>query len=132
MLNRSDIIRIMSGLELDGSMYAIGFGAALVLHGVRRETRDIDISAKRGLILKLKSAGCGYTELPDGRGKIEIGSEIEMYETDALGPSVLIDSLPVLTLAEILKAKAAKGRDKDLRDIELIEKYISEHKNGEI
>lgn len=132
MLNRSDIIKIMSGLELDGSMYAIGFGAALVLHGVRRETRDIDISAKGDLILELKSAGYSYTELSDGRGKIEIGDEIEMYETDTLGSSVLIDGLPVLTLAEILKAKSAKGREKDLRDIELIEKYISEHENGKI
>ena len=132
MLNRSDIIRIMSSLELDGSMYTISFGAALVLHGVRRDTRDIDISAKRDLILSLKNAGHDYTVLSDGRGKIEIGNEIEMYETDTLGSFVLIDGLPVLTLAEILKAKSAKGREKDLRDIELIEKYISEHENGEI
>jgi len=41
--------------------------------------------------------------------------------------AVIIVGLPFLTLKELLAYKKAFGREKDLKDIKLINNYLSQH-----
>ena len=125
MLNRDDIIKKMSAFGYDKSRYWISTGAALVLHGVRESTRDIDVGCEPDVAQALIRSGCKAFPFPDGGVKISFDEDIEVYENWSRGDVVMIDSLPVLTLDSIIAIKRILGREKDFADIELIEKFLS-------
>ena len=124
MLNKAGILREMSGFPYDKSKYWISTGAALVLHGVKEFTRDIDIGCESCIAEELKKSGCKTDIFPDGGIKICYNEYIEVYENWSRGDVVVIDSLPVLSLESIIKIKEKLGREKDFKDINLIREYI--------
>jgi hypothetical protein len=99
-----------------------------------RKSNDIDITVKQKTYVRL-------SELPEF--EIKNTSESEMLTTDILeistnihipkhtytfkelyDNSIVIDQVRYLTLEFLLKIKKQWGRDKDKKDIRLIEKYI--------
>ena len=51
----------------------------------------------------------------------------ENYATttqEAIDSALIIDGVPFLNIEEIIKFKTAMGREKDLKDIELLKKYV--------
>ncbi len=124
MLNRNDIIAHMSAFDYDKSRYWISTGAAMVMHGVREFTHDIDVGCEHDVAEALIKSGCRTSRFPDGGVKIQFDDVIEVYEDWSRGDVVMIDSLPVLSLQSIIHIKRILGREKDFRDIELIENFL--------
>ncbi|ERI95024.1 hypothetical protein HMPREF1982_00510 [Clostridiales bacterium oral taxon 876 str. F0540] len=50
MLYKEDIVRILKEMNLPLSEYWITSGAALVMHGVKETTRDIDLGGTTSLV----------------------------------------------------------------------------------
>lgn len=127
MLNREDIINYINNtdlLEKDG--YWVLAGAALVIHGVKEETRDIDLGCTTELADKLVTAGCKYEVGDSNKRIIKLNDTVEIFENWLVDEIEIINEVPVGSLNSIKKHKLELGREKDLADIKLIEKKLLE------
>ena len=100
-------------------------GAALVMHGIRNDTHDIDIGCTPEAFDMLIDLGYHVTLSRSGRRKLSLNSEITVYEGFCTQSVHYIDGVPVADLASIRKTKATFGRQKDLADIEQIDQYFA-------
>ena len=125
MLNRESILREMGNTcsLWEPEEYRIGCGAALVLHGVREETRDIDVEVHPRLF-RLYSINFPV-QVVDATGirMISISENIDIH-LDSLGEFETIDGLSVSTLPRIREWKLNRGRPKDLADVMLIDEFL--------
>jgi hypothetical protein len=131
-------------LSEEGIDYAVAGGMALVLHGYRRETVDVDVLlSKEGRALFMETlVGRGYIPLFSGATKAfrdaETGVEIDILTQgeypgdgkpkpvsfpDPLSSSSEIDGIRILTLEKLIELKLASGmsaphRLRDLADVQ--------------
>ena len=123
MLNKEMIIKMVKDFELLFKVKPLVLaGAAMVLHGVKSETRDIDLyiplADYERLAFFFQKDKNGVVQL----GFLEIGSSITGWEMD---PSYdVIDGLHVHTLEGIVQFKKNLGREKDFIDIKIIEAFL--------
>jgi len=117
-------------LELPKDKYCVYGGFVLELLGIR-ESDDIDIIVKDNLWEKLKQK---YPEnqYKDKKGNrinidnIEIWEHLRPYKEN---PEEIIDrankiqGIKTMSLDDLVEFKKAYGREKDLKDIELINRY---------
>ena len=64
---------------------------------------------------------------PDGRRSFRYGELIEVFENWICDEPVEIEGYQVISLKGLLEMKRGLGREKDLRDIRLIEEYMKEN-----
>ncbi len=125
MLYKEDIVRILREMNLPLSEYWITSGAALVMHGVKETTRDIDLGCTTSLVEQYIDKGCKYKAANDNTRIVEVSDEIEVLENWFVDKVEVIDGLPVGSLESIKKQKLELGREKDINDIKLIDEYIN-------
>ena len=94
-------------------------GAALILCGVREETRDIDPGCER-----LVREGYAENRFPDGSRRIIYSDEIEIFVNRIEGETVMTEGFPAVSLDGIIRMKEKLGREKDLKDIALIKEFM--------
>ena len=123
-MTRADFIRRLEAAGLDKSQYVVTAGGSLLLHGIRTETQDIDLSCTKALADELVAKGFSVSQRY-GKRRIELAEDFEVYEEHSLPDLVLIDGIPAMTLDEVIAMKKRMAREKDLRDLELIEKYLN-------
>ena len=123
MLDRKAILERLKTFPYDKSKFWISTGGAMVLHGVRPYTHDIDVGCEKEIAEALVASGCQVIPLPDGGKKIVFDGVIEVFENWSRGDTIIIDTYRVLTLDSIIDIKRRLGREKDFRDIELIENF---------
>lgn len=99
------------------------------MHGVRDATRDIDLGCKTSMFDRLLADGYAASILDDGSRKIELTSDVEIFEEWGHGDIEYINGLPILSLKDIIKIKQKLGRKKDLQDIALINQYLDYKSN---
>jgi hypothetical protein len=130
-----DVITELGRLGLPPGQYVVVGGAALAVRGIR-ETDDIDLVVTTELFERL--AGSGWTQQmrPNGKPGLHRGS-VEAY-LDVDGENFKRSLSWLLSHAEILRGhafvdldtlagfKSSYGREKDLRDLEL----IAAHRSG--
>ncbi len=124
MLGKEDIINILKNMELPLNEYWITAGAGLVIHGVKETTRDIDLGCTTHLVELFLKKGCKYIVEKDNTRIVQINDTIEILENWFVDEIVVIDGLPVGSLESIKKQKVQLGREKDIKDIRLIDDYI--------
>jgi hypothetical protein len=100
-----------------------------------RESRDLDVAVSEKLLKELRASGKWKEEtrynnrlflVSDG---VDVITQLdwENYATttqEAIDSALIIDGVPFLNIEEIIKFKTAVGREKDLKDIELLKKYV--------
>ena len=123
-LNKKDILTILSQLPFPPNSFWIVMGGALVLHGIRDTTRDIDIGCTNELFELLKSTGYNVRISRSGQECIDYCDIVHIYREWKADSFVIIDHIPVVDLLSIIKDKKALGRPKDLADIDLIQEFL--------
>ncbi len=118
-------------MGLPAGSYAIFGSGPMAVRGLR-ECRDIDLIVTDGLFEEYK--GVGGWELKDVGGRetlvkdgIEMGANWGPGEWDIdqlIEDADIIENLPFVRLAEVLKWKRLLRREKDVKDIEVIEDYF--------
>jgi hypothetical protein len=101
-----------------------------------RPAKDIDLSVLPPLFERLRAGGGWVAEERYGRvilrrGDVELNAQLEWedYPTttiEAIEGALIIDGIPFMNLDELVRFKRALGREKDERDIALIEAYRSQ------
>ncbi len=125
MLYKENIIKILKDMNLPLSEYWITSGAALVIHGVKKGTNDIDLGVTTNLVEHFLNKGCKYKVVEDNSRIVTVDDTIELLENWFVDEIEFIHGLPVGSLESIKKQKAGLGREKDIEDIRIIDEYIS-------
>ncbi len=123
-MNREELVAKMKALDFPADQYWIQAGAAMLLHGLRERTHDIDIGCTPALMERIRAMGCPYEVLADGHRKYAVTEDIEASENWAPGTVSFIEGLPVVSLEDVLDLKRSLNREKDQRDIARIEEYL--------
>lgn len=128
-----NIIQKIKELNLPKDQYVVICSGIMDVLGIRK-ANDIDLAVTKSLHQKLRDTG-EWEEFEE-YGKIflkkdvfEINGELnwEKYNTtteEAIRTSLIIEGIPFLNLEETIKLKIASGREKDIRDVELIREYL--------
>lgn len=130
-MNIFDVVQSLK-FPLDG--YIVVGSGSMAARGIR-EFKDIDIVAKKELWDRLKTEGWEECFFESRRylrkGIVEVFFDFKcgtyQPETDDLiAGAEMIQGVPFLKLDELVAFKRELGREKDIRDISLIEKYLEE------
>lgn len=121
-------LKILDNIGIRREEYLIVYGAALVLNGVKDQTRDIDITCHTSTFARLESMG--YISSPYRNGRvISITDNIDFFSGNMLvDPEVnLINGYQVQTVQSVCTEKELRGRDKDLADVKVIKEWLNSH-----
>ncbi len=120
-MKKKDIIERLNKLNYDINDYWVIAGAALVLQGIRDETEDIDVACSSKFFSKLLSLGYCETRNQLGYRKISLEQDIEVFENWEVTGVDYIEGIPTASIESIKEMKLKMGREKDLRDVKLID-----------
>lgn len=123
-MNRTEIIERLSAFPYDASEYWLITGGAMVLYGIREETSDIDLGCTARLADRLEADGYLHAVRANGKRWFKVGSDIELFEDWLYDTITLVEGIPVISIQGLIDMKRGLGREKDTRDVELIEKYL--------
>ena len=125
MLRKDEIIGLLNEAAFDRSEYWVTSGAAMVLHGIKETTRDIDLGCTTQMADRLEREGYDVEVLRDGSRKIVFSCAIEIFENWIEDQVILLEGLPVVSMDGMIRMKEKLGRKKDLEDIFLIKEHFS-------
>lgn len=123
----------------DGEYIVVASGILNAL-GIR-DSDDIDLVITQSLYDKLKAQG--WTEINKGtysvleQGPFEAGLSWDSNEaetpnlSDLLASATIIQGVPFASVERVRAWKAKMGRDKDIRDLALIDEYVASQKAHE-
>lgn len=132
MLTKQDIIEKMLALDLPLDQYVIVGSGSLAAHGIR-EANDIDMVVMPELFEALRRKGWTEKIRPNGKPKLQLDQIEAMLDVNKEGfqptteelieRSVVIDGIRFTSLQDVRAFKVAYGREKDVFDIELIDRF---------
>ncbi len=122
MFDKYSLLRRLQELPFSEQEYWVIAGSAMVLHGFRSQTHDIDLGCSTLLADILEQQGYTVSRYEDGTRKILYSEDVEIFENWIEGTVEIISGVPVVCVDGLIQMKKKLGRDKDLMDIALIEK----------
>ena len=124
-MNKQELLELANTLDIPKQEYCIISGGALLAHGLREQTNDLDIDiTQKGFdILKEKYS----LELVNKDIKqYKVTDKIECFLVDKLESDIVyIDNYPCESLISIYNFKKRIYREKDRADILTIEKFLN-------
>lgn len=127
MMNKREIIERLAQLNLDPEEYWLITGAAMVLYGFKGTTGDIDLGCTSRLADELEARGFPVKVMEDRTRRIELLEDVEIFEDWLEDRVIRYEGIPVVSVEGLIQMKKKLGREKDLKDILLIEKFIKHH-----
>lgn len=124
-MNKEEIEEKLKRFPYCNNNYWLITGGAMVLYGLREETEDIDIGCTSELANELEIKGYLFQVMSDGNRWFKLSKDIEAFENWLYDTVVTIDGFPVISLQGLREMKQRLGREKDLRDIKLIDDYLT-------
>ena len=121
MFDKCSLIQQLQELPFPEKEYWAVAGAAMVLHGFRTQTHDIDLGCSTSLADILEQQGYVVSRCEDGTRKIKYSESVEIFENWIEGAVEIISGVPVVGVDGLIRMKKKLGREKDLADIALIE-----------
>ena len=111
----------MKKIDFDINSYWVIAGTAMVLQGIRSNTKDIDIACTTKMFCSLETKGYSVTKNFLGYRKISLEEDIKIFENwDVLGIDY-IEGIPTANIESIREMKMQMGREKDLEDVKFID-----------
>lgn len=125
MFRKETIKDSVSALPFKSEDYCVITGTALVMHGIKEETKDIDISCTKEAFQALESKGYQIKQ-GDFARKVIYSDDVEIFEGWHAGGITMIEGIPVASLESVIVMKKQLGREKDLADIAKIETHLAQ------
>ncbi len=122
MYDKQSLIQRLKELPFPEKEYWVVAGGAMVLHGFRPQTHDIDLGCSTLLADNLEQQGYFVSRCNDGTRKILYSEDIEIFENWLEGTVEIISGVPVVCADGLIEMKKKLGREKDLADIALMKK----------
>lgn len=133
-----NVIEEAKKLQLPVRQYIVVGGGCLAVRGLR-ETKDLDVVVKPSLFDTLLERGWPqdfayerrWNRRRAKRGNIEIYPDMFLEKTNSfvdvdnlIRRADIIDGVPFLPLGDLRVFKSDTGREKDLRDVVLIDNFL--------
>ena len=131
MLNKEQVIKVVKSLNLPKDKYVITSGSAMVIHGLRKETNDVDITVNKELFEYYENKGyyVKYHKINENRScvLIDLTEVIQLIKVEEIPKEyvVYIDGIPTQTIEHLLEFKIGLNRDKDQKDISVLKKHLN-------
>lgn len=122
MFDKYSLLQQLRKLPFSDREYWVVAGSAMVLHGFRAQTHDIDLGCSTLLADELEQQGYAVSRCEDGSRKIIYSENVEIFENWIEGTVEICSGVPVVCADGLIRMKRKLGREKDLSDIALIEK----------
>lgn len=123
-MTKSEVIKRLQELNYATDEYWLVAGGAMVLYDLRESTNDIDLGCTKALADELEKCGYATSLLPDGTRRISVAEDIEIFEKWLFDKVEIRDGIPIISLKGLLEMKKSLGREKDRKDIQLIEQAL--------
>ena len=124
-MKKAEMIEKLKAFPYDPAEYWVITGGAMVLYGIREESSDIDLGCTAGLANQLEQEGYLYKVTDDGNRWFKLGEDIEVFENWLFDTVDHEDGIPVISVQGLIEMKKDLGREKDLRDIALINDFLA-------
>jgi len=126
-MNRQDIINTLNKYHFDINEYMVISGASMVLQGIKESTKDIDIAVSKKYYDYLeKNYKCDVEKVMDGLN-IYLIDDVINFSTNYYNRNevVMYEGFPIQSLDGIKKLKLSLNREKDIKDINKLDKYLN-------
>lgn len=123
MLNKHEILSKLKQLSLMPEQYCVMTGAAMVLYGMKPQTQDIDLGCTEKQFEELQKRGY-LSQEKKGNLCILIEDSIEIYRNWLPEKIVYIEGIPLADIDCIRDFKQHLGREKDIKDLVLIDEFL--------
>ena len=124
-MNKKEILDILYSYHFDPNKYIVITGAAMVIQGFKDTTNDIDIALSSDYYnYLLTNYDC---KLEDGKTGVYYLDKVINFGANYYNENekIMIDGIPCQNTDGIIKLKKQLNRDKDLRDMALIDRKIN-------
>ena len=128
-MNRQEILDQLKAFPYDRNEYWVITGSAMVIYGIREQAGDIDLGCSAEMADLLESDGYLIGRTKDGNRWFKVGKSIEIFESWLFDSVMEISGFQVISPSGLIEMKKRIGREKDFRDIELIESFLKAKKN---
>lgn len=122
MFDQQSLIQRLQELSFPKTEYWVVAGGAMVFHGFRPQTQDIDLGCSSLLADELERQGYSVSRCGDGTRRIQYANDIELFENWLEDTVEIICGVPVVSVKGLIQMKQKLGREKDLLDIALMKK----------
>ena len=124
-MNKKELLELAGSLNLPKEEYCIISGGALVIHGLREQTNDLDIdTTKKGL--NILQQNYSLELIREDIKQYKVTDKIECFLVDKLESDIqYIDNYPCESLISIYNFKKRINREKDQADILAIERFLN-------
>ena len=119
-MDRQEILNQLRTFPYDRNEYWVVTGAAMVLYGFKEQTGDIDLGCSKKLADILEAEGYLLRQTEDGKRCFNVGESFEIFEDWIEDTVETVDGFQVVSVKGLIEMKTRLGREKDLKDIELI------------
>lgn len=139
LYNSENIIEVIANLNFPAGKYIVCGGSALAARGIR-ETKDIDIIVLPEFFEKLsKQEGWKFDTEYEGRwnrkrltkGDVEVYPDVYLERAqkyldipEFIKSAEIISGIPFQPLDHLIMCKKDTAREKDLKDVALMEAYL--------
>lgn len=125
-MNKKEIIDILKKYDLDQDKYIVIAGAAMVMHGLKEKTSDIDLSvSEEYLEYLIKNKNCKFLKENEyGKKVYHIDDVIDIGVSYIPKNKDIINDIPVSSIYDIIELKKYLNREKDKLDLEKISNNI--------
>ena len=127
-MNKEQILKLLSKLNFPKDEYYVLSGASMVIRGIRKQAKDLDLCISKELFKKIKDKYSLSEDKKNEYGFYHISDLIEVvvnnkedFNMEVCNPYNLED------LNTILKFKTKRNTQKDQIDIEKIKEYLKIH-----
>lgn len=126
-MNKQDIVKALNKYQFDIDEYMVISGASMVLQGIKSSTGDIDIAvSKKYYDYLVENYDCVIEKVENGLNIYLIDDVINFstnyYNRDEV---IIYEGFPIQNLDGIKKLKLCLNREKDIHDINKLDKYLN-------
>lgn len=123
-MDKSEYLKKLDALNLEKTRYCILSGGAMMMHGLKKATADIDIKVQPDYFEELKQR-FDFRKSSKYDYLWELGDDIEVAVQDFSEDDVeMIDEYPVIKLELELEWKIKHNRPKDQEAIKILKEYL--------
>lgn len=128
-MNKSEMmVRYFAFLKQEGleaCQVTVGAGGAMIMHGLREETHDIDIDVPDDVFAAMRMRSLPEKDIRPGVYLVSYNEVIDLHRKEAFDTTQMIDGVCVSTLESILALKQMLNREKDQEDMAKIKQALS-------
>ena len=122
-MNKTEIMKVLNEFPYSKDDYWLITGGAMVLYGIKEQTSDIDLGCNKKMADELEKDGFFYKFTESGNRQFKYGENIEIFENWLNDKVETVENIPVISVNGLIEMKQELGREKDYKDIELINSW---------